>query len=81
MWDESMDLTQEERNYEKNFQKMLVNNMESVVKIFFRGCSLIKIKTGKAHVKTRHLSSLFSLNELEEQGIVQTRVRGDTKVK
>ena len=60
-----MDLTPEERNYEKNFQKMLVNNMESVVKIFFRGCSLIKIKTGKANVKTRHLSSLFSLNELE----------------
>jgi hypothetical protein len=74
-------MSDDQKNYEKNFQKMLVNNMESVIKIFFRGCSLIKIKTGHGKVKTRHVSSLLSLNELEEQGIVHTRIRGDTKVK
>lgn len=29
---------------EKNFQKMLVNNMESVFKIFFRGMTTIRVK-------------------------------------
>lgn len=32
------------RQQEKNFQKMLVNNMESVFKIFFRGMSTIRVK-------------------------------------
>jgi hypothetical protein len=54
MWDESGDMSEEEKNYEKNFQKMLVNNMESVAKIFFRGCSIVRIKTGAGtNVQTR----------------------------
>jgi hypothetical protein len=48
MWDEKGNSSDVEKNYEKNFQKMLVNNMESVIKIFFRGCSLVKIRAGKS---------------------------------
>lgn len=57
---------------------MLLNNMESVSKVFFRGVQIIKIKPSKG---TNDRNALKSLNELEREGIVATRVRGDTKVK
>ena len=54
---------------------MLLNNMESVVKIFFRGATVVKI----APDNNNH--DVKGLNELETRGMVATRVRGDTKVK
>ena len=42
MWDEQKDPTLAAQ--ERNFQKMLVNNMESVFKIFFRGMSTIRVQ-------------------------------------
>ena len=61
---------------------MLVNNMESVFKIFFRGMTILRIKQkaegqrgdGKNQVEQ-------SLTVLEKNNIVSTRVRPDTKVK
>ena len=43
MWDYTND--EALAQYERNFQKMLVNNMESVIKIFFRGVSVLRVKT------------------------------------
>jgi len=43
MWQEQDD--PELAKQEKNFQKMLVNNMESVFKIFFRGMSTVRVKS------------------------------------
>jgi len=67
---------------------MLINNLESTVKIFFRGMSIRRVRTyanasseGDG-MRGRHTSHIeFSLNELERKGIVATRVRADTKVK
>ena len=42
MWEEQDDPILNGR--EKNFQKMLVNNMESVFKIFFRGMATVRVK-------------------------------------
>ena len=42
MWEDQEDPVLNAR--EKNFQKMLVNNMESVFKIFFRGITTIRVK-------------------------------------
>ena len=50
---------------EKNFQKMLVNNMESVFKIFFRGMSTVRVKQNKNKEKGKyHLEG--SLDVLEK---------------
>ena len=80
MWDEQP--TQGQSN-ELNFQKMLVNNMESVIRIFFRGARTLRVKrTASDQLKKTGGNSVEqSLNVLEKKGIVATRVRGDTKVK
>ena len=41
MWDEQAGQV---KNNELNFQKMLVNNMESVIRIFFRGAKTLRVK-------------------------------------
>ena len=41
MWDENLGTA---KNNELNFQKMLVNNMESVIRIFFRGARTLRVK-------------------------------------
>ena len=46
MWDENIEPSL--RDYEKNFQKMLINNMESTIKIFFRGMTVRRVKTNTA---------------------------------
>jgi len=43
MWEEQEDEVL--RQQERNFQKMLVNNMESVFKIFFRGMATLRVKS------------------------------------
>lgn len=53
---------------EKNFQKMLVNNMESVFKIFFRGMNTIKVKRGTDDAGIGKVES--QLTELENKRIV-----------
>ena len=45
MWEEQAD--PDLNRQEKNFQKMLVNNMESVFQIFFRGMNTMKLRTNK----------------------------------
>ena len=52
MWQEQED--PELNKQEKNFQKMLVNNMESVFKIFFRGMSTVRVKQNKNKEKGKH---------------------------
>jgi len=80
MWDEQPGQV---HNNELNFQKMLVNNMESVIRIFFRGAKTLRVKRPSSDLKKKsggtHVEQ--SLNVLESQGVVATRVRGDTKVK
>ena len=59
---------------------MFINNLDSVVKIFFRGLKVIKVKqpkAGSSHPKVIEQS----LTVLEKKGIIQTRVRHDTKIK
>ena len=76
MWDEQSE-SEQANKYEKNFQTMLINNMESVIQIFFRGVEIYKIKP-----QSKNKSGIYhSLNELEKKGIVETRIRHDTKVK
>ena len=86
MWDDNIDPSL--KSYEKNFQKMLINNMESTIKIFFRGMTIRRVKTYASAssdgdgLRGKHTSHLdFNLNDLERKGIVATRVRHDTKVK
>ena len=90
MWDYTND--EALAQYERNFQKMLVNNMESVIKIFFRGVSVLRVKTQQSEKEARRSPKKFSrksdngefhccLSDLERLGIAATRVRGDTKVK
>mgnify|MGYP000988174320 CR=1 FL=1 len=59
---------------------MLVNNMDSVIKIFFRGMTVLRIRTqhNGNQAGVQNLNGLKSLKELEEEGIVQTRIRADT---
>ena len=65
MWDEQKDPTLAAQ--ERNFQKMLVNNMESVFKIFFRGMSTIRVQqddsSGEKQVES-------NLRKLDEQKII-----------
>jgi hypothetical protein len=83
MWEEQSDPTLNAQ--EKNFQKMLVNNMESVFKIFFRGMSTLRVLKNKNENVDQNEPNINqveqSLTKLEQQKIVQTRVRPDTKVK
>ena len=64
---------------------MLVNNMESVFKIFFKGMNISRVKStrDRIHSKSKddysHIEQ--NLSELERKKIVNTRVRNDTKVK
>jgi hypothetical protein len=62
---------------------MLVNNMESVIRIFFRGAKTLRVKRSSSDQlkKAGGNSVEQSLNVLEKKGVVATRVRGDTKVK
>ena len=47
MWEDLADPVLAQR--EKNFQRMLVNNMESVFKIFFRGMNTIRVINQKEY--------------------------------
>lgn len=64
---------------------MLVNNMESVFKIFFRGMSTLRVLKNKNENVDQNEPNINqveqSLTKLEQQKIVQTRIRPDTKVK
>jgi len=53
--------------------------MESTVKIFFRGMTIKRIK--KDFDDKSAGNQEFSLDNLEQKGIVETRIRKDTKVK
>ena len=78
---------------EGSFQTMLVNNMDAVFKLFFTGMTVLRVKrkkkAGEAEgkrgsspqkkAKYDHIEQ--NLSELERQGVIQTRVRGDTGVK
>jgi len=59
---------------------MLVNNMESVVKVFFRGSSTLRVKKSEGDLKQKSKIEQ-NLSVLEKKGLVKTRVRNDTKVK
>jgi hypothetical protein len=56
---------------------MLVNNMESVFKIFFRGMQTIRVNNDN---KSK-LNVECSLRKLNDKGIIQSRVRPDTNVR
>ena len=58
------------RRHEKQFQKMLVNNMESVFKIFFRGMSTIRVSSDNIGNEDGFSDKNFSLKSLEAQKIV-----------
>ena len=74
MWEDSgLVPGEQETKYEQDFQKMLVNSMESVIKIFYRGMTVHRISSKN--------SGLKSLKELELEGHVQSRTLGGTKVK
>lgn len=45
MWDEGNKLDPENTEREVHFQKMLINNMESVFKIFFRGMQVTRVRS------------------------------------
>ena len=62
MWDDSQQIDEQSAANERAFQKMLLNNMESVTKIFFRGVQIIKIKPSN---NSNDRNALKSLNELE----------------
>ena len=62
MWQEQED--PDLNKQEKNFQKMLVNNMESVFKIFFRGMSTVRVKQSKNKDRKHGLEG--SLDVLEK---------------
>ena len=66
------------------FQKMLINNMETVFKIFFRGMQVTRVRSKRdadeeERPQIRRIEQ--NLSELERRKIVSTRVRSDTKVK
>ena len=63
------------RDQEEKFQKMLVNNMESVFKIFFRGMKTIRVKSEsfssqKGGTATKNLKNTFNLETLAANKIV-----------
>jgi hypothetical protein len=65
---------------------MLVNNMESVFKIFFRGMATIRVKPETTEEDAdgpaqRNLKNSFSLESLTANKTVATRIRADTGVK
>lgn len=69
---------------EKNFQKMLVNNMESVFKIFFRGMQTIRVQSDAVDdesIMTKSVKNSFNLTQLAQNKVVATRIRADTGVK
>ena len=45
MWDESNQRDADAAAREMSFQKMLINNMESVFKIFFRGMTVTRVRS------------------------------------
>jgi len=54
--------------------------MESVVKVFFRGSSTLRVKKSEGDLKQKSKIEQ-NLSVLEKKGLVKTRVRNDTKVK
>ena len=81
MWEDLDDPVLAQR--EKNFQRMLVNNMESVFKIFFRHMTTTRIENQKIvdddGLVIKSVES--NLSALERKKIIKTRVRPDTNVK
>ena len=68
----------EDEEYEKSFQRMLVNNMQETIKIFFRGCKTTRVK--QKYLKKKYgLEPCLSI--LEYHGIIKSRIRQDTKIK
>ena len=59
---------------------MLVSNMVSVFKVFFRGMTTVRVKQIKFAEK-RKLALESSLDVLEKRNIIATRIRKDTRVK
>ena len=60
---------------------MLLNNMETVFKIFFKGMTTLKIDPEQNMVRGRPNPIEANLQKLEDMEIVKTRVRNDTGVK
>ena len=60
---------------------MLLNNMETVFKIFFKGMTTLKIDPEQNMVRGRPNPIEANLQKLEDMEIVKTRVRSDTGVK
>lgn len=56
---------------------MLVNNMESVFKIFFRGMQTIRVNVEGSN----NINVESNLRKLEEKQIIQSRIRPDTNVR
>ena len=65
---------------EGSFQKMLVNNMDAVFKLFFTGMSVLRVKRKRADAQEKREGSASkkakydhieqNLSELERQGVV-----------
>ena len=65
---------------------MLVENMETVFKIFFRGMKTIRVTADlgeeeEGPQQTKNYHNAFKLKSLARQKIVATRVRADTRVR
>lgn len=62
------------------FQKRLVENMQGVCKVFFKG---MNTKTMAVNDQTGRWKPTLqtSLDSLERDKVIQTRVRRDTKIK
>ena len=74
MWEEQKDCALAEK--EKQFQRMLVNNMESVFKTFFRNITTIRIENNpQVHIDDKKFKNVESnLTELEKKKIITTRI-------
>mmetsp|Transcript_12954 Transcript_12954/g.20065 ORF Transcript_12954/g.20065 Transcript_12954/m.20065 type:complete len:92 (-) Transcript_12954:986-1261(-) len=68
MWDDDRSPSEDQ------FQQMLINNMEQVAKVFFKGVSIKRIKTNSVDGDL----SLLGLTELNRRGMVESRIREDT---
>ena len=83
MWEDNPN--PEYNQQEQAFRKMLVNNMQTVFKIFFRGMNTVRLKTNKSGDKFKDMYQMCdveqSLAVLERKRIIDTRVRSDTGVK
>jgi alpha-glucosidase (family GH31 glycosyl hydrolase) len=64
MWDDQED--QQLNSQEMNFQRMLVNNMETVFKIFFRGMATKKF-TSRSLISKNSKQFQTDLQQLERQ--------------